>query len=187
MAHPNVLRFHNKCTKTYHQSYQPHQYDIFSLIFLIVLLLSENFDCETIPKLTTNLSFIEIVTVKIKFFNKHFVVSSIYRPPKTNFELFNTFIGDAFTSDSLQNCDKIICGDFNLNLMNMTDASNNSSVFHNNMQTLALLPVISKPTRISPSSCSLIDNIFVNNLVNFRSGFFTIDISDHMLTFIIYK
>ena len=114
-------------------------------------------------------------------------MSSIYRPPKTNFELFNKFIGDAFASESLENCDKIICGDFNLNLMNMTEAANNSSVFHNNMQTLALLPVISKPTRISKSSSSLIDNIFVNNLVNFRSGIFTIDISDHMPIFIIYK
>ena len=69
----------------------------------VMVCMSECFDCEIIPQLTTNLAFIEIVTVKIKFFNKQFFVSSIYTPPKTNFELFNKFIGEAFASESLQN------------------------------------------------------------------------------------
>ena len=114
-------------------------------------------------------------------------MSSINRPPKTNFELFNTFIGDAFASESLQICVKIIYGEFILKLMNITEVSINSSIFHNNKQTLTVLPVNSKLTRISAASCSLIDSIFVNNSVNFRSGIITVDILDHMPIFIFYK
>ena len=54
------------------------------------------------------------------------------------------------------------------------------------MQTKMLLPTISRPTRIASSSSTLIDNIFANNLNNFKSGIFTIDISDHLPIFIKY-
>ena len=133
----------------------------------LLVCVSENFDCDIIPQLTTILPFKQIVTRNFMFFIKK-IVSSLYRPPKAaNFEILNTFIGDPFASEILESSDNIFCGDFNLNLMNMTEAPNNSLVFHHNMQTLALLTVIWKPTRISASLCSLIDNIFVNNLVNF--------------------
>ena len=69
----------------------------------------------------------------------------------------------------------------------LTEASNNSSVCGNKMQTLAILPIISKPTRVSASSCSLIDKIVVNTSVNFRYGIFTTGISDQMPIFKTYK
>ena len=55
------------------------------------------------------------------------------------------------------------------------------------MNAMALIPTICKPTRLTDSSCTLIDNIFASNLQNFVSGIFTIDISDHLPIFIIYK
>ena len=63
---------------------------------------------------------------------------------------------------------------------------NDASMFYNDMQTKMLLPTISRPTRITSSSSTLIDNIFVNKLNNFKSGIFTIDISDHLPIFIKY-
>ena len=77
----------------------------------LMVCVSENFDCEIIPQSTTYLLFIETVTVRTRFFNKQFHVSSIYRPLKANLELFTTFIGNAFASENLEKCDKIICGD----------------------------------------------------------------------------
>ena len=50
--------------------------------------------------------------------------------------------------------------------------------FYNDMQTKTLLLTISRPTRIASSSCTLIDNIFVNNLNIFKSGTCTIDKTD---------
>ena len=63
---------------------------------------------------------------------------------------------------------------------------NDASMFYNDMQTELLSPTISRPTRIASSPCSLIHNIFVKNLNNFKSGSFTIDITDHILIFIEY-
>ena len=51
------------------------------------------------------------------------------------------------------------------------------------MQTKMLLLIISRPTRKASSSCTLIDNFFLNNLNNFKSGIFTIDITDHFPIF----
>ena len=102
--------------------------------------VSENYGCEIIPQLTTTLPFIQIFTIRIKFFNKYLFASSIRRPPKANFELLNTFIWR--WSENLGSCEKIICRDFNLNLMKMTETSPNSSALHNSVQTLALLPFV---------------------------------------------
>ena len=54
------------------------------------------------------------------------------------------------------------------------------------MQSKMLLSTISRPSRIASSSCTHIDNIFVNNLNHFKSGVFTIDTSDHCPVFITY-
>ena len=63
------------------------------------MCVSENFDFGIFPNFITNLPFIEIVTVKVEFTNKQFFVSSIYRPPKTNFEIFNKFILNVVASE----------------------------------------------------------------------------------------
>ena len=59
-------------------------------------------------------------------------------------------------------------------------------MFYSDMQTKMLLPSRSRPTRIASSSNTLIDKIFANNLNNFKSGIFTIEISDHLPIFIRY-
>ena len=55
------------------------------------------------------------------------------------------------------------------------------------MQSKILLSTILRPTCIAFSSGTLKDNVFVNNLINFKSRFFTIDITDHFLGFIKYE
>ena len=46
-------------------------------------------------------------------------------------------------------------------------------------------PSISKPTRITNSSATLIDNIFMNNPLFSNAGLLDVDISDHFLIFAI--
>ena len=55
------------------------------------------------------------------------------------------------------------------------------------MSSLSLTPTISKPTRITDNSYSLIDNIFCMNQNFFKTGILTFDISDHFPIFIIYQ
>ena len=53
------------------------------------------------------------------------------------------------------------------------------------MQSLSLLPIINKPTRITNKTASLIDNIFIQKPINYKSGILNIDISDHHPLFLI--
>ena len=53
------------------------------------------------------------------------------------------------------------------------------------MSTYSLLPVISRPTRITEQTSSLIDNIFIKYPMNFQSGLLISTISDHLPVFII--
>ena len=46
---------------------------------------------------------------------------------------------------------------------------------------------IRKPTRITDSSCTLIDNIITNYFEDFVAGIMTIDLTDHLPTFIVFK
>ena len=71
-------------------------------------------------------------------------------------------------------------GDYNLNLesYNVNDSVN---VFVNIMLSSGLLPTITKPTRITDVSATLIDNIFTNAVnSNCKSGIIYADISDHL-------
>ena len=52
------------------------------------------------------------------------------------------------------------------------------------MTSNSLYPLISKPTRITSSTATLIDNIFTNNLeLNMNSGILYTDLSDHLPVF----
>ena len=46
--------------------------------------------------------------------------------------------------------------------------------------------MITRPARISGTSCTLIDNIFVSNYCKAKSGILNIDIADHLPIFIVY-
>lgn len=77
-------------------------------------------------------------------------------------------------------------GDFNINLLKV-DKHVPSSEFLECMYTMSYIPLISKPTRVTATSATLIDNIFTNNLtVNSTetcSGILYTDISDHFPVF----
>ena len=69
--------------------------------------------------------------------------------------------------------DIILCGDFNLDLLKV-DVNASSSEFLDTMNSLSVLPVITKSTRIADDSCTLIANILISNLLNFQTGNLTL-------------
>ena len=49
-----------------------------------------------------------------------------------------------------------------------------------------ILPIITKPTRLTGHTATLIDHIYTNSpLLNFTAGILTVDISDHLTVFCI--
>ena len=75
--------------------------------------------------------------------------------------------------------------DWNLDLMNH-HKHDKTSEFLDIMFSRAFFPLISRPTRITSNSASLIDNIFTNEPTNCAvSGLLFTDISDHLPIFTI--
>lgn len=59
--------------------------------------------------------------------------------------------------------------------------------FINTTYSVSLYPKITRPSRITPHSSTLIDNIFTNNIENNTvSGLLIVDISDHLPVFTAY-
>ena len=124
----------------------------------------------------------EALTIEITCpVTRNLVISCMYRPPGTDPKCFNNEL-DIFLV-SLSKCinKKIYClvGDFNLNLLNL-DAHCPTSDYFNLLTSNCLLPTITKPTRITERTATLIDNIFINALCyTMKSTILYDDLSDH--------
>ena len=78
-----------------------------------------------------------------------------------------------------------VMGDFNLNLFNYENHLFTNE-FLDIMYFCMFVPLISRPTKITSNTATLIDNIFSNNLDHENhafSGLFFTDISDHLPVF----
>ena len=81
----------------------------------------------------------------------------------------------------------VIMGDFNIDLLKC-ESSNHSHNFLSSLQSCYLNPAIDKPTRVRPTSATLIDNIFINNPDKvIACGNLITDLSDHFSQFCILK
>lgn len=151
----------------------------------VAIYVNENFDCNLNVDLTSCIeNCMESIAVEIKLSrDKSLLVQCIYRAPNTDLELFNTKFEEIL--DRVMSKSSFICGDFNLDLMK-NESHNPTKMFLDNLYAAGHFPLITKPTRITTKSYSLIDNIFSNELnVNIKSGILVTDISDHLPIFAI--
>ena len=78
-------------------------------------------------------------------------------------------------------------GDFNIDILKY-DTNSDSATFLGNIRENLLLPYIISPTRVTPRSQTLIDNIFPNIIEKgIISGNITTTISDHYMQFVLFK
>ena len=114
------------------------------------------------------------------------IVGTIYRHPCMDPAIFNNeYLNSLIEKLGKDNKKKYITGDFNLDLLK---TGNHSPTFDflELMMTKLILPSITIPTRINPTTNSLIDNIFTNDInPDLKSGNLTVGISDHLPSFMI--
>ena len=113
---------------------------------------------------------------------------NIYRPPRDRNDDIQSFI-DALTPiiDTLckESSDKIIVGDFNINLLSITTRQKYAD-YLDLMITNGLNPQITLPTRLSARRATLIDHIFCSlshNKKSCTSGIIFTELSDHFPCF----
>ena len=120
-------------------------------------------------------------------YDKNVIIGVLYRPPDTDMKTFNVFINDLTSRIKTESKCCYILGDYNINLLNV-DQHNPTQEFTDIMYSQALFPCITKPTRITRNSATLIDNIFCSDIGNNEfTGILYADISDHFPVFCISK
>lgn len=117
---------------------------------------------------------------------KNIIVGCIYKHPHMDIDLFNNeFLSPLLKKTSKENKTIILLGDFNINLLSCNTEISHSN-FLDRLGEYQILPAITLPTRITDTSSTLIDNIFVSP-TNYSSisGNLTVAISDHLPQFLI--
>lgn len=141
---------------------------------------------ETVSRVTP---LIEILGVYVVIRGKRTFISCVYRPPHVNVSSFNEVFFDDVLPLVGDNVNAIFCGDFNINLFNPNDNYEYDD-YINKFAEHGFMPVITRPTRISPTNpvtkFSLIDHIWVNFSENVNSsGVVDAAISDHLLCYLV--
>ena len=128
----------------------------------------------------------ECITIELSFSKKkNVIISCVYRTPGSCVHAFCEQIELLFSNITARNKKVVICGDFNIDLLQY-DKQACINDFVDLMYSLGLTPVVNKPTRITEHSSTLIDNIFLNEVVNSNtSGVLIADVSDHLPIFTI--
>ena len=107
----------------------------------------------------------------------------IYTPPDQNLQDFMNSLDSLLTSISKENKICYVLGDWNLDLINHHCHDTTGELLET-MYSRMFFPLITRPTRITSNTATLIVNIFANNLNNFSvSGLLFCDISDHLPNF----
>ena len=160
----------------------------------VALLLRKNkFDniTELEPiKLSCNCSkcIIENKWLSFKVRNQEFIIGGIYRHPGGNIDHFNSALNDTIKKIKATTL-AITLGDININLLKVENV--HTSNYLNNYLENNFIPCITIPTRITHSSQTLIDHIFIKipqKLIQNKcsSGNLITDISDHLPNFIFF-
>ena len=147
----------------------------------LMTYVSSNLTAELVSPTVNPLHF-ECLFVKITLHeNKRLIIGNIYKPPNAPAE---TTKGILTTINSLDcTSEKIILGDFNSNWLDRS-SYNDRNLFNG----INLTQLITEPTRVGPSSSSLLDWILVSHPDRIsHSGVLPDSFSDHSTVFCIWK
>ena len=155
----------------------------------IAIFIKDCFEFTIRSDLCTFNEYMESIFIEISgdLFNskRNIIVGVIYRIPNTNMTDFNTNIAGTLEQLRMGNQLVYLMGDYNIDLLN-SERHDLTGEFVDIMYSNEFLPLISRPTRISSTSATLIDNIFTNNHDDLNSslnGILVTDISDHFPIF----
>ena len=140
----------------------------------VSILIGDNIQYRRLPTPILNDNY------EAYFINLTFIVGSIYRPPNTNPDEFTTWLTSTLSLFD-KRCEIILGMDHNMDLLK-ADIHNPTRRFVDALLDAGLMPSISKPTRISHTSATLIDNIIIDQKYNgnYESYVLIDNTSDHL-------
>ena len=137
-------------------------------------------DLNLIQNRTNELDHCESVFIEIILPNKkNIIVGNIYRAHRTNTVSFLHDLNACLSKISIENKPCYISGDFNFDLLKF-DLNDTINDFLSKFYDHNMFPLIDRPTRITSSSATLLDNIFCNCFTHkIKSGVLISDLTDH--------
>ena len=113
---------------------------------------------------------------------KKHIIGVIYRPntaPKADINIFALTQTELLNIINLEKKTSVIMGDFNVDLLHYPDNNANRDYIDTTV-SLNFIPVITKPTRVTDHSATLIDQFYTNDIpVSNKCGIIITDVSDH--------
>ena len=91
--------------------------------------------------------------------HKNIVIGVIYHPPNQDLKQFTEKVNDLVHSLKSEKKCCYLLDDYNINLLNY-DQHVPTGEFVDMLSSNGFLPLITRPTRVTPTSATLIDNIF---------------------------
>ena len=109
------------------------------------------------------------------------IIGVLYRPPGTDVHVFNEYLEGILSTFKAEKKLLYLLGDYNIDLL-QADKHTSSQEFLDILYSYHLIPSITKPTRVTKKSATLIDNIFSNDIGSNKklyNGILFSDITDH--------
>ena len=120
--------------------------------------------------------WVEIATPKNQ---KPILVGCIYKHPGANIDEFNGKLDETMKLFNPNKYQLYILGDMNIDFFKC-DSHPPTEAYLDMLYSNNLLPIITKPTRLTYHSATLIDHIYTNSTSKIVSGIVMVDISDHL-------
>ena len=154
------------------------------------MLISEKLKYTTCKKISSAIVENECITIELELrSHEKCIISSMYRPPNVNIDSFQSCYNSLLCEMAKRKPKAILVGlDHNLDFLKCaTHRGTNQFIQHN--LDFNLIPTITRPTRITKNSATLIDNIIVSQSLcgSYLSSVLIDDISDHMPTACVIK
>ena len=144
----------------------------------VAFYLSEKFEFNVCDELNVMNEIVETLFVEICIpQSKNIIIGIVYRPPSSSSKDFLNCMTNLLKSPLFINKSIFIMGDFNIDLIRNDDIT--SQEFLEMFLSASFLPLISKPTRVTNHSATLLDNIFSNSVQILNSAIILSDITDH--------
>ena len=140
----------------------------------------------TVMNTTLETIFIEVKKDQIGN-KKDMIIGVIYRPPGTDIRSSSDELIKILNKIKIDKKTLYLLGDYNANLINI-DKHTPTQELLDMLYSYLLLPLVTKPTRVTTTTATLIDNIFTNDLENLDKAFTGIlysDVTDHFPIFYI--
>ena len=150
----------------------------------VVLYIKESLQYKYLPEKSKCIdNCAEILSVEIALEkDKKATICCIYRAPNTNLDMLSDFMYNAIFRNK-RNKTIYVCGDFNVDLLQY-DKHRDTNNFVDQLYSLGLHPLITRPTRITNHSNTLIDNIYTTDVTScIQSGLIINDMTDHLPIF----